>query len=342
MAKEMRADRKSFYDRIGALNLAPLWEYRNPSMPRTPALPVHWRWNEIRPHLIESGAIISEEEAHRRVLVLENPGLRGGQAATRSLYAGLQLIRPGEVAPNHRHTQSALRFVLEGDGAYTAIAGERTVMRPGDFVVTPSWSWHDHGNEGSGAVIWLDVLDSPLVAFLGTEFRENGAEDMQKPSRPAEDSTARFASGLMPMGHKAGRAVSPVLNYSYERSRAALEALRRAGDVDPCHGIKMQYVNPMTGGPAMPSIATFLQLLPSGFVGMQYRSTDAVIYAVAEGRGRTVVGDEIFTWGPRDVFVVPSWCRHRHEADEDAVLFSASDRPVHQKLELWREERGNT
>jgi gentisate 1,2-dioxygenase len=335
------SDRKAYYDRIGALNLAPLWEYRNPSTPRTPAMPVHWRWDEVRPLLMESGDLISKSEAHRRVLVLENPGLRGAQAATRTLYAGLQLIRPGEVAPNHRHTQSALRFLLEGEGAYTAVAGERSFMCPGDFVVTPSWAWHDHGNEGSGPVIWLDVLDSPMVAFLGAEFRDHAPEDRQRTERPSGDSTARFGAGLVPMGYKPGRQASPVLNYSYARCREALAALARAGDTDPCHGIKMQYVNPATGGTAFPSIATFLQLLPKGFSGMPYRSTDGTIYAVAEGHGTSIVGDETFDWGPRDVFVVPSWVRHAHRASEDAVLFSASDRPVHQKLDLWREERGN-
>ena len=341
MATLTGTDRKGFAQRIDALNLAPLWDYQNPSTPRTPAMPTLWRWRDVRPYLIESGDIISKAEAHRRVLVLENPGLRGAQAATRTLYAGLQLIRPGEVAPNHRHTQSALRFLLEGEGAYTAVAGERTVMHYGDFVVTPSWAWHDHGNEGSGPVVWLDVLDSPMVAFLGAEFREHAPEDVQRQEHPPGDSGARFGAGLVPMGYKPGQQASPVLNYPYEKSRAALMSLARAGDADPCHGIKMQYVNPATGGPAFPSIATFLQFLPKGFAGLPYRSTDGAIYAVAEGRGRTTVGDQTFEWGPRDVFVVPSWARHAHQADEDTVLFSASDRPVHQKLDLWREARGN-
>ncbi len=333
--------RSAYYDRIGAHHLAPLWEYRNPSVPTTPAVPVLWRWDEVRPHVIESARMISAEEAHRRVLVLENPALRGGQAATRTLYAGLQLIYPGEVAPNHRHAQSALRFLLEGEGAYTAIAGERTYMRQGDFVVTPSWSWHDHGNEGDGPVIWLDVLDSPLVAFLGTEFREHAPEHVQRAERPAGDSAARYNSGLLPMGHHAASQASPVLNYSFARSRAALETVRRAGELDPCHGVRMQYVNPASGGPAFPVMGSFLQLLPAGFAGMPYRATDSTLFCIAEGHGRSTVGDETFEWGPRDIFVVPSWYRHRHEAATDAVLFGVSDRPVQQKLDLWREERGN-
>jgi gentisate 1,2-dioxygenase len=334
-------ERKAFYARIRRHNLAPLWEYANPTSPRTPAVPALWRWDEVRPHLMESGRLISKAEAHRRVLVLENPAMAGAQAATRTLYAGLQLIFPGEIAPNHRHAQSALRFLLEGEGAYTAVGGERSFMRPGDFVVTPSWSWHDHGNEGTGPAIWMDVLDSPLVAFLGAEFRENAPEGVQPQRRPSGDSRARFGSGLLPVGHKAERRASPLLNYPYAESRAALERLRRAGEWDPCHGLALQYVNPATGGPAMPSIATFLQLLPKGFAGAPYRSTDGAIFAVAEGTGASVVGDAEFAWGPRDIFVVPSWCRASHRADTDAVLFSASDRPVHEALDLWREERGN-
>jgi gentisate 1,2-dioxygenase len=335
------ADRKAFYARIAAQHLAPLWEYRNPSVPTTPAEPALWRWDAVRPHVIESGRLISKEEAHRRVLVLENPGLPGAQAATRTLYAGLQLIHPGEVAPNHRHSQSALRFVLEGEGAYPAVAGERAPMRSGDFVVTPSWSWHDHGHAGDGPVIWLDVLDSPLVAFLGAEFRDHSGAPRQTDEHPPGDSLARYGSGLLPIGHAPDRLASPVLRYPYDRSRAALETLRRAGEWDKWHGLKLHYVNPATGGPAMPSIATFLQLLPKGLATLPYRSTDGAIYAVAEGRGRTIVGEVAFEWGPHDIFVVPSWAPHRHEADEDAVLFSASDRPVHQKLDLWREQRGN-
>ena len=96
---------------------------------------------------MESGSLITAKEAVRRVLILENPAMPGSACITPSLYAGLQLILPGEVAPSHRHTQSALRFIVEGEGAYTAVDGERTIMREGDFVITPTWTWHDHGNE---------------------------------------------------------------------------------------------------------------------------------------------------------------------------------------------------
>ena len=129
-------------------------------------MPALWKYRDVRPYLMESGELISAEEAERRVLVLENPGMRGASSITHSLYAGLQLILPGEIAPSHRHIQSALRFVIEGNGAYTAVDGERVTMHPGDFIITPSWTWHDHGNPGTEPVVWLDGLDVPMVVLL--------------------------------------------------------------------------------------------------------------------------------------------------------------------------------
>ena len=140
-------------------------------------MPAIWKYEDVRADVMASGALISAEEAVRRVLILENPGLPGQASITQSLYAGLQLILPGEIAPSHRHTQSALRFIVEGRGAYTAVNGERTTMRPGDFIITPSWTWHDHGNadsaDGGEPVVWLDGLDIPLLRFLDAGFAEN-------------------------------------------------------------------------------------------------------------------------------------------------------------------------
>ena len=142
-----------------------------PEKPASPCVPTIWRYAELRPWLLESGQLISAAEAVRRVLILENPGLPGSSAITQSLYAGLQLILPGEVAPSHRHTQSALRLIVEGSGAYTAVEGERVTMHPGDFIITPSWTWHDHGNAASGPVVWLDGLDIPIVRILRLRLR---------------------------------------------------------------------------------------------------------------------------------------------------------------------------
>jgi len=285
---------------------------------------------------MEAGQLISAREAERRVLVLENPGLPGASSITHSLYAGLQLILPGEIAPSHRHSQSALRFVLEGEGAYTAVDGERISMRPGDLVITPSWTFHDHGNPGDQPVVWLDGLDIPIVAFFDTGFAEPHPEASQPVTRASGDSMARYGANLLPLEHTPSSRTTPLLAYPYHQTRETLDRLRRTGPVDVCHGIKMQYVNPASGGYPMPTIAAFMQLLPAGFLGRKYRSTDGTVHSVVEGHGRSRVGDRVFEWGPRDVFVVPSWCPVSHEAEDDAILFSFSDRPAQKALGLWR------
>ena len=290
---------------------------------------------------MDSGDLITAKEAVRRVLILENPALQGQSKITNTLYAGLQLILPGEVAPAHRHSQTALRFIVEGTGAYTAVEGEKTIMRPGDFVTTPSWTWHDHGNESDQPMVWLDGLDIPIVEFFNSSFAEDLDEDSQTLSRPTGDNLARYGTGLLPMGYENTTPASPVFNYPYERTREALEKMREAQDWDSCHGLKMRYINPTMGDYALPTMATYMQLLPNGMTTAPYRSTDGMVYSVVEGTGKTIAGGEKMSWGPRDTFVIPSWCSHHHEADGDAVLFSFSDRPIQQKIGLWREDRGN-
>jgi len=337
-------DRQEFYDRIGRDSLTPLWEVLHNLVPKEPprTCDAHvWHYDRIRPLVMESADLITAEEAERRVLVLENPGLKGSNQVTPSLYAGLQLVMPGEIAPSHRHTQSALRFVIEGQGAYTAVDGERTIMSEGDFVITPPWTWHDHGNDSDRPMVWMDGLDVPLVNFLDAGFAEKYPEDVQPISRPEGDALARYGMGLLPDGHEPGSLCSPIFNYPYDRTREALETMRRTEEWDPCDGLKMRYVNPADGGWAMPTLGTTMRLLPKGFATIPYRSTDATIYSAVEGSGRAIVDDTVLDWGPRDVFVVPSWAWLRFETDSDAVIFSFSNRPVQEKLGLFREQRGN-
>src|SRR6266852_7073641 len=185
--KQPTSERAAFYERLAESSLGPLWEVLHGLVtptPVTPCVPALWRYDEIRPFLMEAGTMITAREAERRVLVLRNPGMQGQAAITRTLFAGLQLILPGEVAPAHRHTQSALRFVIEGEGAYTAVDGERTTMRPGDFIITPSWTWHDHGNETKEPMVWLDGLDLALVDLLNAVFFEAYGEDRFPAGRP--------------------------------------------------------------------------------------------------------------------------------------------------------------
>lgn len=338
---ETTPERKEFYERLDRKDTAPLWEALARLVtpePQPLAVPSLWQFDEIRPLLMEAGGLITAEEAERRVLVLENPGLRGISQITQSLYAGVQLVMPGEVAPPHRHVASALRFVLESDGAYTAVDGERTTMEPGDFILTPSWTFHDHGNPGTSPAIWLDGLDVPIVNMFDTSFAEHYPDDTQDLTRAEGDSPARYGANLLPLEYETQSLTAPVFNYPYRKSRDAIATLHRNGPVDPCHGVKMQYVNPVSGSYPMPTIGAFLQLLPSGFSGETYRSTDATVFCVTEGTGQSRVGDRTLTWKTHDVFVVPSWCPVSHIASEEAVLFSFSDRPAQKALGLWREQ----
>lgn len=343
-ARSDAAERRAYYERIRPLHLTPLWESLHalvPREPQTPCVPALWRYGEIRPLLMESAALITAEEAVRRVLVLENPAIPGRSSITQSLYAGLQLIMPGEVAPSHRHVQSALRFIVDGKGAYTTVGGERTTMYPGDFIITPSWAWHDHGNEGiEGAaepVVWLDGLDIPMLRFFDAGFAENDDAKVQHVARPEGHSLARFGHNMVPVRHDHSTPTSPIFNYPYARSREALAQLQKQEAPDAWLGHKLRYINPLTGGSPMPTIGTNLQLLPKGFAGKTHRATDGAVYSVVEGRGTAEIGGQRFDFGPRDTFVVPSWAPLRFSAADEVVLFSFSDRPVQQAMGVLRE-----
>jgi len=335
-------ERQEFYTRLQAKNTSPLWESLArlfPAEPTPASVPVLWNYtDDIRPLLLESGRLISAKEATRRVLVLENPGIRGTSQITESLYAGIQMILPGEIAPTHRHSASAIRFIIEGSGAYTAVDGERTTMNPGDFILTPSWTFHDHGNPSAAPCMWMDGLDFPLVNMLNAAFAEPYPEEIQPVTKKEGDSFYRFGANMLPIEHSPQRQSSPIFNYPYSRTREALDWLYRNGPLHACHGIKLQYVDPSTGGYPMPAIGAFMQLMPAGFRGESYRSTDATIYSVVEGQGRTRAGDTVLEWKERDIFVVPSWQRTLHEAASESVLFSFSDRPAQKALGLWREQ----
>lgn len=335
--------RRAYYDRIAAHGLTPLWEVLGalvPPEPRSPAVPALWRYAELREHVMEAGRVITAEEAERRVLILENPGLRGQSCITQSLYAGLQLILPGEVAPAHRHTQSALRLVLDGEGAYTAVDGERTTMRRGDFIITPAWTFHDHGNLGDQPVVWLDGLDIPTVRFLDAGFAEKAVTQVQSVARPEGDALARYGANLLPLDY-APKPADPtrVFVYPHEKTRAAMQAIAAASAPDPHLAHKQRYVNPATGTSPMPTIAAFTQAIPAGFETRALRSTDGTIHVCLEGSGEAEIAGTTYRFAENDVFVVPSWHRLQLRASRDAMLFSFSDRPVQQALGLWREER---
>jgi gentisate 1,2-dioxygenase len=360
MQSTQHPDRAQLYADIAPQHLTPLWEVLHalvPPQPKTPCVAALWKYADVRPFLMRAGAAITAEEAIRRVLIMENPALRGQSCITQSLYAGLQLILPGEVAPSHRHTQSALRFIVEGSGAYTAVDGERTTMQPGDFIITPSMAWHDHGYEASGdqksvahgheaqnPMVWLDGLDIPMLRFFDAGFAENDTSKSQQVKALEGTSLARYGHNMAPVrGASPYGKTSPIFSYPYSRTREALHQLERSAPVDAWDGIKLRYTNPLTGGWAMPTMGTFMQLLPKSFTGKPYRQTDGAVFSVVEGTGTVIVsshhGTTEFAFGPRDHFVIPSWHTLRLASSQGCVLFSYSDRPVHEALGIHREER---
>lgn len=343
-ANELERQRTAFYRSLSPCHMAPLWESLHTLVPKQPAtacLPAIWRYADVRPLLMRAGELITAEEAQRRVLVLENPGMSGHSCITQTLYAGLQLILPREVAPCHRHTQSALRFVMEGTGAFTAVNGERAYMNRWDLILTPQWTWHDHGNETADPMVWLDGLDIPLLRFLDAGFAESFPAGGAHPETlPAGNSLACFGANLKPVRPASSARGGPnsLFVYPYARWRQALEDARQGIDWDSHDALKMEFADPRSGGSVMPTISAFSQLIPAGFTTASMRSTDGGVYVVVEGLGRAQLGGTQFDLQPGDVFVVPAWYERRFTAMQDLVLFSFSDKAIQERLGLWREQ----
>lgn len=326
-------------------HLQPLWDIMRRLAAREPIRggdPAHWDWSALRRHVMRAGELVTAEEAERRVLVLENPAFPGEGKITSSLYSGVQLILPGETAPSHRHTASALRLILEGEGAFTTVAGERIIMSPGDFIVTPSGTFHDHGNDTDQPVLWLDGLDVFVVNLLNAPFGEDHPQARQHVTRPAGDSLARYGSGLLPHGFAAGPGEAGVFWWPYVRTRPALEALREAGSVDAALGVRMNFIDPSTGLSPVRTMTASMSLFPAGFRGQPYRSVAGSVWSIVEGRARVRIGDKVWNVGPKDIVVAPGWTWHAVEADEELVVFSFSDEVLQRHLGFWREERAET
>jgi len=344
LPNDQAAQLGALYDEMAPASLAPLWEVLAALVTPEPtsAARVHrWTYSVARDYLMRAGDLISAAQAERRVLILENPGMPGEASITTSLYAGLQLILPGEVAPCHRHSQCALRFVLEGEGAFTAVDGEKAVMRPFDLVLTPGGQWHDHGNPTGQPMIWLDGLDIPTVSHFDASFAEKLGKDAHPPTVAAGDSLNRYGRNLRPLkGSTADRRPDhqPLFHYPYAEWRPALDALAAAGDPDPHLGYALEFLNPADGGPIMATISAHVRLIPGGMTTRPRRSTDGTVMVVVEGKGVAQIGGETIALAPRDIVAVPSWRDVVLTADSDLVLFAYSDKACQEKLRLYREE----
>jgi len=344
LSNDQRSQLERLYAAMAPEGLAPLWEVLAalvPPEPQSPALAHGWSYASARDYLMRAGDLISAAQAERRVLILENPGLAGQSAVTPSLYAGLQLILPGEIAPCHRHTQCALRFVMEGEGAYTTVDGEKAIMSPFDLVLTPGGQWHDHGNPSGKPMIWLDGLDIPTVRHFDAGFAERLDAEVHPETAVPGSTLAQYGRNLRPVrGSTADRrpAHQPLFHYRYADWRASLDQMAGAAAIDPHLGHALEFVNPADGGPIMPTIAAHVRALPAGFETRPRRSTDGTIFVVVEGAGEALVDGKPIRLAERDIFVVPSWHQLVLRAETQLVLFGYSDKAAQQKLNLFREE----
>jgi len=331
-----------FHERMHAAQIHGLWELAS-QMTRHPepkAIAHMWKSSLLEAMVRESGEVVPVGE-ERRALQLFNPGLEGRWATTNTMIAAVQLLLPGEVARAHRHTPTAIRFIMEGAGAYTAVDGERVYMEPGDLILTPSWAWHDHGNETDKPVVWMDGLDVPLVQALNAMFFQMYDVPQVPLSKPKNASVHLHGHvSLNPTWVKERPRSSPLLLYSWETTWQSLNALRDV-DGNAHDGVALEYTHPQTGCSLLPTMACWIQMLRPGERTKAHRHTGSAVYYVVRGAGETIIDGRRFAWGRGDIIVLPSWALHEHanvSSRDAAVLFSIQDRPVLDALGLYREE----
>lgn len=339
----------AYYEELDQYSATALWRRANaiePWEPQTRYNPTLWRYDDFRELVLKSSELVKPEDAGRRVVVLLNDSEAGREytASVGWLFSGLQVMKPGEITPAHRHTASAHRFIMEGGGAYTVVDGHEITLGANDYVLTPNGCWHDHGVFADGKVsIWQDGLDIPLMNALETNFYQVYPEDCQKPLYPTDDSPLTYGgAGMLPSGIEPWREpYSPLMVYRWSTTREALHNLARVDNPSPWDGFIMRYANPLTGGWALQTMGAQMQMLKPGQRTQAHRHTGNVMYNVAQGEGYSIIGGKRFDWKTHDIFCVPSWVWHEHvnlSRDEETFLFSFNDFPVMESLGVYMEE----
>ncbi|MGE4409766.1 MAG: cupin domain-containing protein [Sphingobium sp.] len=339
-------DLKSYYQDLDTFNAGALWTVANEIEPWEPTPmsdPTIWRFDDLRPHVLRSLDLVSAAEAGRRVVYLRNPRRKDVAACCGWLFSGLQAMRRGEGTPGHRHAASALRYIMEGKGAYTIVDGHKILLGARDFVLTPNGCWHDHGVTEDGEIsIWQDGLDIPLANALEANSYEVYPDGAQKQLYPLNDSPYSYgAPGLMPINDSWQHGYSPLMRFSWDATYEGLSNFAKVTDGSPFDGVIMRYTNPHSGGHVMMTMGAHQQMLRPGEATKAHRHTGNVIYHVSKGQGYSVIGGIRFDWKEKDIFCVPAWTWHEHanlSASEDACLFSFNDFPVMEKLGFYREQ----
>ena len=320
-------------------------------------LPHRWRWKEISPYLFKIGEIARNadikplETTDRQGILLTNPGLGGRLQITNSIRAAIAIYNPGDIAPAHIHSPNASRTILSDKGGYTNVEGERCECRRGDIVFTPNGTWHDHGNEDSEPMIWIDMLDWPLMEYLDCvwvdqDYRDpGGGNSKSQPVTHADGHSTRLygSGGLKPVLDSNqrgwGHGMSPMFHFRGVEVRDALEGLKGEKG-DPFEGIKMQFVNPVSGKPIYPTLDYSAQLLRPG-EELQFKRETASTYAlVLAGKGFSEIGGERYDWEKNDVMAIPNflWRRHVNKGSEDAIIYTTSDKSLLENIGQYRSQ----
>jgi gentisate 1,2-dioxygenase len=334
---------QDYRDELKELNLVPLWPSLRgvlpPHIPTRQTKPTHWAYKTLKPLLLKAGELTPIEKAERRVLVLANPGhgLEKMQASA-AMYLGMQLLMPGEWAPSHRHTPNAVRMIVEGEGAYTTVDGEKCPMSRGDLILTPTGLWHEHGHDGTEPVIWLDVLDLPLVYYMEASYHINGERQKVVPGR-GDKQYARGGVLPTPVFERSKRAYS-MLRYAWTDAKAALEAM--AADNPALDAVQITYVNPETGADAENILGFYaLMLRPGQTLRLPARSP-AQVFHIIEGSVEVKIMDSTFTLVEADTCCAPGYeavTLKNLQTDTPSFVFMADESPLHRKLGVY-ENRG--
>lgn len=319
-------------ERLTRLNVRPIWDTSQVSGEMGPRAEGHvWRWDALRPEFDEAiKTKLAGPGTERRILLFLNPGLPSSySAATHSLNGALQMILPGEVAPPHRHTYAALRFILAGSGAHTVVNGVRADMNKFDLLLTPAMFWHSHTQVDGEPMVWFDALDTPFVSYHRADFFEPHANASLEAYNRRAGGPEEIGEGGMLFGRERDRpANSPQLVYKWDVAEALIASAFARDAVDPYEGAVFEYVNPATGGHVMPTIACYAHGFKAGFHSLARRRTSSSMCVVVKGRGATVIDGRRFEWSERDIIAEPSatWCEYI--SYEDSALFRVSDQPM--------------
>lgn len=333
---------QDYRDAMGRAGVAPLWPQMRNLLPHHAPKPVTkshlWAYDALRPLVLRAGELTPVEKAERRVLFLVDPGRGpGAMQATSTIYVGFQLLLPGEAAPAHKHTPSAARIIVEGEGAYTVVDGEKLPMHKGDLILTPGGCWHDHGHSGREPVIWLDALDLPLFVYLEGSYAIEAP--LQTPrNRPDASEVEYHTAGLAPVRRRDRPMPQPfpMMRYPWARTEAALRRLAEHNGGEPT---ELDYVNPETGLSCLPIMGFTAMMLRPGEVSRPPLRSSSAVFHVVGGRGLSVVNGETHAWGPNDTFTAPVFSNVEHKAlaTEPAFLIRIHDAPLQEKLGYYEE-----